>query len=189
MQSADQTSFSLFTKILLASNFFATSLDDTIPTFVHSVCLLHFAMGKPKYRVAKPYVGHRRNAKRKTKVSAKDKGNIVDKGLGHQTRANVEQEKQSASLSKLNFYGFTLDTDVSMPEDENEQVDDCNLFAQLSCLQQFFGKLECPSCHSSGSIAFTFDEKRECGFAKFGILECEESQTIIHEDFLCCAFL
>ena len=140
-------------------------------------------MGKPKYRVAKPYVGHRRNTKRNTKMSAK--GKTIDESLGHQREANAESEKPSSSLSKLSFYGFTLDTEVSKAGDENEQVNDCNLFAQFSCLQQFFGKLECRGCHSSGSIAFTFDEERECGFAKFGILECKKCQTIIHEDFLC----
>ncbi len=151
-------------------------------------------MGRTKYRVSKPYIGYRRNPKKRARGTNAKSEEETGQGDGLRSESKTPEtptttmpstQKPSASATKLNFYGIELDLELEKPIVDESEVRDCNFFVQLSCLQKFFALVACPGCHELGGIDFELEDSKQCGFAKFGLLSCSKCHTTIGEDFLC----
>ena len=109
-------------------------------------------MGRSKRATRNKYLGRRRNKNlSRSKVSMEDTSDYA--GVSNADPRLPSCDQPSASRTKLNFFGISLDSEddhVSRPADIQS---DCYFFVQKDVLQYFFDKVSCSSCHSN-SIRF-----------------------------------
>ena len=134
-------------------------------------------MGKVKFRTRNPYIGHRRNPKRRTKLK-----------LGIEKLASQDQDGkppaeatlESASARKCSLLGVNPNLNNTIEKSEDS---DCFIIAHKSSLSKFFNCLSCPECFQK-TIHFDLETSKFSGSTAYGILRCEDCSKVIHEGFL-----
>ena len=71
-----------------------------------------------------------------------------------------EENTFSASATKLNYFGITLDDRIKEPETDN----DCYVIIQKSALQSVFAFLACPFCGVK-TVMFDLQPDKSNGFS------------------------
>ena len=139
-------------------------------------------MGRSKRATRNKYLGRRRNRNlSRSIVSTEDSSDYA--GVSNADPRLPSCDQPSASRTKLNFFGISLDSEddhVSRPAGIHP---DCYFFVQKDVLQYFFDKVSCYSCHSN-SVRFEIVPEKSCGFAVRGQLSCTSCGIIICEDYL-----
>ena len=124
-------------------------------------------MGRTKLRSRRPYLGRRKQNRRKA--------------------VGLQNTKPSASDQKLSCFGISFDQlqkRMKKITDETNESEDGYLFVQQSCLQSLVGQLLCPSCKNPG-VTVSVPDIAVQGFAAKYILCCINCKTSIDESFLC----
>ena len=92
----------------------------------------------------------------------------------------MKKKTFSASATKLNYFGITLDDRIKEPETD----DDCYGIIQKSALQSVFDFLACPFCDVK-PVMFDLQPDKSNGCSPKCKVHCSSCATILYEDYLC----
>ena len=138
-------------------------------------------MGKPKFRVCKPYVGRRKNINLCRRMKKSEDHHLLGQGDGG-------TKLESATARKFQAFGVMEDlfskTSEEMDMTANDS-DDSFFVIQRSCLQKLFEKLSCPYCGIVGTLMIAILDCLSFGLSIKIKLQCSSCNEVCIEDFMC----